>query len=235
MKYICLLKKELRFVFPTTLIFSILMIIDHVFVSSKMGSWDLLGQMIGAFVIPLLLIPVWSTYLMYSILSNEWKQKSIYMLMSFPVRGWTILSIKIAAIFSAMGFVLLVGIASGYIFFHEQLTSLLPHLFFISFSFIALFSLTLAVIVTFSFLLSRVMKHFRLVTFLTTFLVSAWGMIEVTLWLSPFISWLPILTWNLPEAGPILFHLSSLLILVLFSGGLFLLCCLIYDKRIEVD
>lgn len=183
---------------------------------------------------------LWAIGMAFHTLHHEWRHKSIYLLMSLPVKGYQVLGAKVAAIVS--GVLTLLPLAVGmYLFsWHEKLAQYkLPALTAFYFGITVIFMLLaivfiLSVVSQFAFLVGKLVKRFRFVLSGTVFYLILAFLHDLLMKSKPsLIRWIPDLVIRSGtarfEAG-----LWFFLPMLLAGIGLLFVNSWLYGRRIEL-
>ncbi|XEC95079.1 hypothetical protein AB6A23_00340 [Paenibacillus tarimensis] len=243
MSYLKLYIKELRFVIPSVALFIVMMLALQAWVHTNSTQWDTLGILIPAVCLPLLWLLLWVMIIAYLILYTEWKHKSIYMVMSLPLRGWKLISAKLSAVFSGAAAITVTGGLSVWLLFKDTILSITPSSSFAVMDEglvmgIVLFVAVLVLLtntVMLTYLVSRLFRQYPFIIFTCLLFCSFWVLYRLTGMVSPLLSWLPVVEWQSPEAGVFSYSFGTPLIILLLSGLLFAISCWVYEMKLEVE
>lgn len=209
-RFLNLYSKELKSSLNMAIVFTIINIGWYIFLFSRKWSWNQ-ELIFGLSFIPLAVLPF--VYMLKGFLSirKEWKEDTIFALLSLPVPGWHITVSKLS---SAMTYCLiqsLISVAGIYLVSNLYIHSLFlmvpstiaksfvvkfiigiffAHLVLIAFNYI---------VCQFSYIISRLFDRFIGLITGITFLISYWFISRVSNLLIPLFRWLP--DFSLQEWG----------------------------------
>ncbi|MBD2870331.1 hypothetical protein [Paenibacillus arenilitoris] len=243
-----LFAKELRSVLPLAVVFAVAIVLLHFFVLYKSPVWDDDFIMVMSLFLPFLLTAVLAVGAGYYQLHIEWKTNSIYLLLALPIRGWKVMTAKLAAVLTMfVCSVLWIAISFALILLRskwdevsaaEDMTELVPamlNLALHTFWMYALAVLFLLAVVQFAFLCGQLVARFKGVVVLAAFLGALWLVLRVTPLLSQLLGWMPdIFYGGASDADAEFLHAGPFVVLFLISIGFIWLSGYIFEKEVEV-
>ena len=120
--------KEMKSVLPLFGVYALAVVLLHFFTLYKSSVWDNDSIFVVSIVLPFIFAGVLTVGAGYYQLHVEWKTNSIYLLLSLPIRGWKVLSTKLAAVLVLFILTMLwIGISFSLILLRTHLTELLEN------------------------------------------------------------------------------------------------------------
>lgn len=198
-KWFVLYKNDLKSLLFILLVMVLLSFGWQFFLSTRNWSYEVLG-FLGLF--PLSGYPLLMLLLGYQSFRKEWRDDTMYFLLSLPRRGWTLILSKVLSVFSVVliffGFHLL---------FYFLLQREAFQLFNVIFSFVSvenpvlniillgagfiLWGLVLYMLAQFSYLIASFYHRFRWLVSIIVFIISYYLLQRLTFMLGVLFSWLP--------------------------------------------
>lgn len=238
--------KELRSIFPLYVIFAAVVVLLDFFILYKRASLDNDVVFAITLFLPFFLASAIAIGMGYHQLHVEWKTNSIYLLLSLPIRGWKVLTVKLAAVLSLLIATLLWIVISfalillrvnwGELFGSGDFPALLPSLLNITFNSFWLYVLMvmlLLVVIQFTFLCGQLVTKFKWLVMVAAFLGMLWLVLRISPLLSNLLIWTPEIFIG-GKDGAVYLHSGPFIVLLLMSIGLMGLNGLIFEKEVEV-
>lgn len=197
--YWVLLQKEVYQTLPMFAIILAGIISWHGFLFTRIDRWPQ-QVVIASAVMPLGAIPLWLLWRSFSTLRQEWTGNHMYLLLSLPIPGWYIASVKtVVVILEAMTYGMVIG--GGALFLAAQ-TGLLEEipLEFLRMQWGPMLAGTAAslfwpfasvILLQFSYIAGRLASRWSGLVSAITFVLSMWFVIRVSTVLAPLLRWLP--------------------------------------------
>ncbi|MGM0411436.1 MAG: ABC transporter permease [Bacillota bacterium] len=244
-----LYKKELRSIFFFLLV-SILVILGwELFLFYKSSVWPR-ELILGLSFLPTSFFPLIMLWQGYQSFRHEWKDNTIYMLMSLPRKGWQITLAKLATGFT---YYISVTLFTALMILIVNDKSIIPSLppyitkefiyrstFLGSFAYV-IFGMIPYILSQFSCLVSRFYSRFKGLISIVVFVLTNYFIYRVASIISPIFNWLP----NIPlkgftqSMGEISYHTiyinsAPIISLLLMVAIIFYLASLLFEKYLEV-
>lgn len=238
--------KELRSIFPLYGIFAAAVVLLHFFILYKRDSLDNDVVLVISLFLPFLLVSIIAIGTGYYQLHVEWKTNSIYLLLSLPIRGWKVLTIKLAAVLSLLLVTLLwTGVSFALILYRakrgefnarEDISELFPILLNVTINSFWLYVLIvglLLVVIQFTFLCGQLVTKLKWLVMFGAFLGTLWLVLRISPLLSNLLVWTPEILFG-GATDVIYLHSGPFIVLLLIGIGLMALNGLIFEKEVEV-
>jgi hypothetical protein len=188
---------------------------------------------------PLIVLTLWGIGMALYTLHHEWTNKSIYLLMSLPIKGYKVLGAKIAGVFC--GVLAIIPLSVGiYLFtWHEKLAhfkvpALTAWYFGLTLVFVLLVIIFFfAMIGQFAYFITKLIKRFRVIVFIVA-IYSVLKFLDVLAMIgNPLLQRIPDLVIH---SGAVHFEVNVCFFLGWFLAGiaLFFINCWIYERKIEL-
>lgn len=200
--FLNLYKKELKENMPLAVVYVILALAWILFLSTRHGRWD--DELIfGLSYIPLGLLPIYAMIQGFLSYRSEWKDDTIFAVLSLPVPGWYFTASKFLATMTYFTVLSLVMLGSIWLLSMDLVTSILAEVpahmgygwmiqGFIGMYLAGWLSSGLNYLVCqFSYLVSRLFNKFIAVITGLAYLLSYWVLLRVAGWISWAFNWLP--------------------------------------------
>ena len=190
-RYWSLLKKELRTSRMGFFILLFSIVAWDVFLSTRSNSWDKTLIFVLSFV-PVVVLPFYAFVSGFSSFREEWQDKTIYLLLSLPVRGITLTSVKLLSVFiEILVFVTIIFI--GVMMFGQKAFPVtMPYQLLIQGGLIlSIAMLMLATMSQFAYLAGRLFERFQWLVSLWVFILLWWGIGRLFSLFSYLLKWLP--------------------------------------------
>lgn len=175
------------------------------FLLSRIGSWvpELIFTL---YWLPVSFLPIWAIWTAVQLYRQEWRENTSYLMLSLPVRAWTITSAKLAVLLTGIiGFSLfiflgawLLAVRTGLMnrLAEVDLFQLIPMDWFVTTSLLGYFSMVAGVLVIgliaqVAFVVSRLFSRFRWLAEGWTWFLSFWLMGRFGDLGGRFLGWLP--------------------------------------------
>lgn len=241
-----LFAKEFRSVFPVFGMYMAVLTLWDFFVLYKSGDWGPGIASAAALAAPMVLVSFLAIGIGYYQLHTEWRTNSIYLLLSLPVRGWKVLSAKLAAVLSSLLLSLAwTGISYGIILLGEEWGALfgdeqqkaLPALVNVTLHSLWMYVLSIVfalAVVHFAYLLGQLVSRFKWVVMTGAGFAIVWLALRAGPFLSDLLWWMPDIVFGDAGVGAIYLHSGPFLVLLLFSAGLIALNGYIFEREVEV-
>lgn len=238
-----LLIKELKTIFPLFAVYSVLVVLSHLFILAKSSIWDNDTIFVLSAVMPFLFVSVIALGTGYYQLYSEWKTNSIYLLLSLPVRGWKVLTAKLAAVLLLL-ILAIVGVGASFALlllrvkwdeFKGELP--LPTLLNVtanSFWMYGLVVIFLLAVIQFAFLCGQLVAKFRWLMVFAAFLSSLWLVVRISPLFSNLLMWIPEIPFGGEDTEVMYLHSGPFIVLFILSVGLIGLSGYILEKEVEV-
>lgn len=222
-----------------------------VFVRFKIATGSLREDNIGiAIVLPLMVLPFWLIWQSMQGLRSEWREDTIYNLLALPASGWQVLGSKLASLvleYSTVVFINVVSFTLLFLPFYQHIWAVLPGPLWTLRNGFLVYLLSLyilvsfAIVVNFSFLVSKLMGRFQAIFYVWTFVLSIWLRNLAGELLLPYFSKLPPVPLHsllrLEEFGrDIIFEwqVGNFIGVCLASLGLFWLSVYLFEQHLEI-
>ena len=190
-KFGSLLKTELKNSLGSTILLLALIIIWDLFLYTRQNSWDKTLIFILSFL-PIIFLPFYALVSGFYMLNEEWRKKTIAQLLSLPVKGITLTSVKLLTVgIETVVFIIMVFI--GVIIFSKiaLLDPLpIPALFQLG-TLLLIITVLVTVLSQFAYLVGRVFRYLQWLVSLWTFLLAGWVIIRYSGLLAPYFSFVP--------------------------------------------
>jgi hypothetical protein len=242
-----LFTKEIKSVFPLYGIFAVAVVLVHLLVLYRSDYLDIEDIMALSLLLPFSLAAAIAIGTGYYQLHTEWKTNSIYLLLSLPVRGWKVLSAKLAAVLSllilttlwigASFTIILLRVKWDEIRADGDFTDILPTLLNVTLNgslMCGLAILFLLVVVQFAFLCGRLVTRFRWLIEFSAFFGLLWLVFQTSPLLSSLLQWTPDLFFGGENTDAFYLNSGPFIVLLLMCMGLIALNGYIFEKEVEV-
>jgi hypothetical protein len=242
-----LFRKEFKSILPLYGVYAMLVGLCHLLLLYKRASLDNDSILVISLVIPIVFLGLISVGIGYYQLQVEWKTNSIYLLLSLPIRGWMILTSKMAAVLSLITLSLLwIGISFSVVLLRVQWGELIgsidvkevfPTLLNVtlnSYWLYILFAFILIVITQFTFLLGQLVPRVNWLVRVATFIGIIWLLLRLSPIASKWLLWTPNILFGGKELDMIYLHSGPFIVLLACSVGLLSLGGYILEKEVEV-
>lgn len=252
MVFLELCKKELKQSRIRITVFGILLLLIQLFLLQRYFAWQ--NLFIGLLsVCYIALFPVLMIVLPYQSLQEEWKNKTFFLLGSFPIRFSTVVFAKMAALLlEVLLYMLLTGISFFYLFNHFKAAIMPPAyggtspaaLLAAQISFLAasylVFLFTAGALTSWSLLMGRAAARLGWLLSMGMFFAGGWLVLRITPLLAPLFNWLPRVTVVFQNPGAVAAHYyleyirpGPLLPILLVGAGLVVLAATIFESYLE--
>lgn len=220
----------------------------NLFLYFHIGSWQD-NEILGLGVLPAVILLIWAVVMAFYTLYSEWNTNTVYLLLSLPVKGFTILGSKIIANLSCFLFVNVFGLASYLLCFHKIIWG--PISFIMTpelwtgvgqfFGWLQINSLLLTALVVvlgqFAFLAGRISPKFRGLITTITFLFSFWLCSKIYQLFHAVLYWIPSVELQIHPIHTmksVKWDFEFMLIIVLITVGFLSLNSLLFERKIEI-
>ncbi|MFD2615318.1 hypothetical protein [Paenibacillus gansuensis] len=240
-------KKEIRSLAPLYGVFCAVVLLLHLILLYKRAYLDEEVLIVVSLFMPFLFVSAMAIGTGYYQLHTEWRTNSIYLLLSLPIRGWKVLTAKLAAVFALLlasslwigvSFALvLLKVAWEEVIGPEELPPLFPSLFNIAlntFWIYCLVTLFLLLLVQFTFLCGQLTAKFKWLVMTCACFGTLWLVLRISPVLSDLLLWAPELIYGGNDTEVIYLHPGPFAVLLLISAGLLALNGYIFEKEVEV-
>lgn len=240
-----LFRKEWNSIFPLFGAYSALVVLLHLILLFKRSGMDKDVMFILAVFLPFLFISAIAIGIGYYQLHTEWRTNSIYLLLSLPVRGWKVLTAKLAAVIALLLLQLVwIGASFALILLRVQwdefsgngelsLTTLL-NVAFNSFWMYVLVVLFLLAVLQFAYLSGQLVAKFKWLVVMGAFVGALWLVMRISPPLSGLLSWTPEILYGGKDTDVMYLHSGPFILLLLLTIGLIALNGYIFEKEVEV-
>lgn len=242
-----LFAKEFRSVLPAFGMYSAAVMLWHFFVLYKSGVWDWDAVSAAAVAGPVLFASFLAVGAGYFQLHTEWKTNSIYLLLSLPVRGWKVLTAKLAAVLSSL-FLSLIWIGLSFVMIllrvgwdrvsggklQGELLLAIINVLFNSLWMYALTIVFLLAVVHFAYLCGQLASRFKWVVMTCAGFAVLWLALRASPLLSEWLRWMPDIAFGGAGEEGIYLYSGPFLVLLLLSVGLIALNGYIFEREVEV-
>jgi len=246
--FLSLYKKEIRSMFFFMIVSILIVLSWELFLFYKSSVWPS-GLVLGLSFLPVSFFPLIMLWQGYQSYRYEWKDDTIYMLLTLPSPGWKISLAKLAAGFSYYLSVILFTVFMIFLVNDKTFISDLPS--YISRSYIyksvffgglfyLVFGMIPYVLSQFSCLVSRFYSKFKGLISIVVFILTNYVIYRVASLVAPIFNWVPnIPVTNIAVNGEATFqtiHINSapIISLVLMIIFIFYLGSLLLEKHLEV-
>jgi len=231
---------------PPYAVFAAAVVALHLFVRYKSATWDEDAILIVSFVLPLVLAGCLTAGLGYYQLHTEWRTNAVYLLLSLPVRGWKVLTAKLAAVMSlfllsllwlgaSFGLVLL-GLRWEMLSVTAELSEMLPVMLNYAVNSTLLYGLVMLLVLSilqFAFLCGQLAARLRWLVVIAAFFGIVWLVFRISPVLSALLAWTPDVFFGGGIEAAYLYS-GPLLVLLLISAGIVWLSGYLLEKEVEV-
>ena len=244
-----LYKKELRSISFFMLV-SILVILGwELFLMYKSQLWHF-GLVFGLSFLPLSFLPIIMLWRGYQSYRQEWKDNTIYMLMSLPRSGW---QIGLSKLLADLTYYLAAVLFTLFMVYVVNDTSLLPMLppyitpklvfKYISLTGIAyiIFGMIPYIFTQFSCLISRFYSRFRGLISIVVFVLTNYLVYRTASLIAPIFNWVPNIPIDVFRGSMIQVNMQTIYInsapivsIILMTGLVFYLGSILLEKQLEV-
>ncbi|MGG1516958.1 hypothetical protein ABE504_16235 [Paenibacillus oryzisoli] len=243
-----LFRKEVKSILPLYGIFAVAVLLMHLIVLFKSAVIDMDVTMVLALMMPYLFLAAIALGTGYYQLYTEWKSNSIYLLLSLPIRGWKVLTVKLAAVMTllilscvwiaASYAILLLRTQWGELTVSEDWSSIMPNLLTIAGNFFWMGLLTLLlllILVQFTYLCGQLVAKFKWIVMLIAFLGILWLVLRISPLLAALLAWMPEMGIGGQASSDVVFlHSGAIIGISLLCVGLTALNGFIFEKEVEV-
>ncbi|HAX98930.1 MAG TPA: hypothetical protein DCY12_08620 [Candidatus Atribacteria bacterium] len=195
-KFGSLLKDELKNSMGSIILLLALVIVWDLFLYTRRDIWDVTLVFILSFL-PIIFLPFYALVSGFYLLREEWRKKTIARLLSLPVKGITLTSVKLLIIWIET-VIFIVVIFIGVITFSKiALLEPIPNQVLWQLGILlSVISILVAILSQFAYLVGRVFRHGGWLISIWTFLVFGWVIIRYSGLLVPCLSFIPNLQLN---------------------------------------
>jgi hypothetical protein len=239
--------KEVKSILPLFGVFLVAVVLLHFFILYKRESLDMDLIFALSLVTPFILAAIVAIGTGYYQLHVEWKTNSIYLLLALPIRGWKVLTAKLAAVFSLLVLVS-IGIAVSFIVIllrvkwsefmsTDDFSLVLPTFINVTANSSWMYGLAilfLIVIAQFAFLCGQLVSKFKWVVELGAFFAALWLVIRIHPLVSNLLIWMPDILFGGKETDVMYLHAGPFIVLAVISAGFVWLNGYIFEKEVEV-
>lgn len=239
--------KEFKSAMPIYVFFSAAVLVLHLFALYKSDDWED-GAIQGISVIlPYSLACVLAVGTVYYQLRSEWKANTVYLLLSLPVRGWKVMTAKLAA---AIGWLILacmwIAVSFSLLLLltnwsrwqaSETLPEAWPSLLNLAGNVIWIYLIFASfglITVQFAFLCGQLVSKFRWLVEGCAFIAILWLVLRVSPMLSGLLQWMPSIVFGGDELQTVYLNSGSFVGLLLISVALTWLNGYIFEREVEV-
>ena len=246
-----LYKKEIRSIAFFLLVSVLIIFAWEMFLLYKSRAWPR-GVAFGLSFLPLSFLPLIMLWQGYQSYRKEWKNKTVYMMMSLPRAGWQIglskfaasLTYFLAVFFITVIMIIFVNINDSSVL--SMLPSYITPQYIYKSGFLAgiayiLFSMMPYILSQFSSLISRFYSRFRGLISIVVFVLSNYLVYRIASFIAPIFNWVP----NIPIEGfsdtmgqvnvhTIYINSAPLITLFIMYIVVFYIGSLIFEKYLEV-
>lgn len=239
--------KELKSMYPLYGVYGIAVLLLHLVILYKRESLQEDTIIALSLVMPFLLVTAFSLGAGYFQLHTEWRTNTIYLLLSFPIRGWKILTAKLAAVLYCLLLALLwTGISFSLILLtvkwreltvKEELLNVMPELIRVGLNSLWMYGLAvlfLLVLTQFTFLCGQLVARFKWVVRLAAFFGALWLVFRISPVLSQLFIWVPDIMLGSRDGDGAYLHAGPFIVLLAVCFGLTALNGYIFEKEVEV-
>ncbi|TLS48448.1 hypothetical protein FE782_30385 [Paenibacillus antri] len=198
-------------------------------------------------VVPFLTVSAMAIGTGYYQLHTEWKTNSIYLLLSLPIRGWKVVTAKLAAVLSLLLLTILcIGVSFalillrlkwGEISVSEEWPEVVPALLNLTLNSFWMYCLTvtlLILIIQFAYLCGQLVGKFKWAVTLAAGFAALYLVFRVSPILSSLLSWMPELFYGGVDFDALYLHSGPFLVLMLLCGAFLWLNGYIFEQEVEV-
>ena len=195
-KFSSLLKNELKNSLGSIILLLALVVVWDLFLYTRRDIWDITLVFILSFL-PIIFLPFYALASGFYLLREEWRKKTIAHLLSLPVRGITLTSVKLLILWIET-VIFIVVIFIGVITFSKiALLEPIPNQVLWQLGILlSIISILVAILSQFSYLVGRVFRSGGWLISIWTFLVFGWVIIRYSGLLVPYLSFIPNLQLN---------------------------------------
>ena len=190
-KFGSIFKGELKNSLGSIILLLSLVILWDLYLYLRRDSWDINLVFVLSFL-PIIFLPFYALVSGFYMLREEWRKKTITHLLSLPVKGITLTSIKLLTIWiETVIFVVVIFI--GVIMFSKiALLEPIPNQVLWQLGIIlSIISILVAILSQFAYLVGRVFRYGGWLISIWTFLVTGWAIIRYSGLLVPYLSFVP--------------------------------------------
>lgn len=195
-----LLRKDILSLRWVVAVLVILSLVWQAYLASKTGNWD--GDLIfGLGFLPYIFIPLGLLITSLLVYRNEWKEDTIYLILSLPIKAWQVTVSKLLAVLigGILGFL---AITFGiFILALIQETSFINDYVFqsgvfnynigVMLMFILIGLLTGTMLIQLAYIISRMANRLQGLVFIWILVLSSWVIPRLGLLIEPLLRWLP--------------------------------------------
>lgn len=199
--FLRLLRKDLETSRWSVGVFSGIMFGLMVYIRFKISSGKWPYQALGFFfLVPAIIGPIWLLWQSFQTLRSEWREDTIYTLLTLPVSGWKILLAKLCAIcleYTVFVIVSLVGLLVLFPFILTEASEVVPSLGWLAWNgflvyLVSLFFLISVVIfIQLAFVVGKMVGRFQTIISLWVLFLASWFVTILSRILAPALRWLP--------------------------------------------
>lgn len=239
--------KEIRGNWPIYGVFAVLVVLLHAVLLYKRHSLPGDSILVFALVIPFLFASAIAIGLGYYQLHTEWRTNSIYLLLSLPIRGWKVMTAKLAAVMTLLAISLVwMGASFSLILLRLKWAELMenvnqsetwPIFFRIVFNSAWMYLLILLFLLSltqFTFLCGQLVAKLKWVFMICAFFGALWLFLRVSPLLSGLLLWMPEIVFGDGGSDTTYLHSGPFIVLLAACVGLTALNGYIFEKEVEV-
>lgn len=190
-KFGSLLKDELKNSLGSIILLLSLVILWDLFLYIRRNSWDITLVFILSFL-PIVFLPFYALVSGFYMLREEWRKKTITHLLSLPVKGILLTSIKLLTIWIETVIFIAVIFVGAIMFSKIALLEPIPDQVLWQLGILlSIISILTAVLSQFAYLVGRVFRYGGWLISIWTFLVTGWTIIRYSGMLVPYLSFIP--------------------------------------------
>lgn len=242
-----LFKKEIKSIFPLYGFFAVAIVAVHLILLYKNAAVEFDSAAALSIFIPYLFLAILAIGTGYYQLHVEWRTNSIYLLLSLPIRGWKVLTAKLAAVLSlliatsiwigASFAILLLRVMWDEVSTSEDWSEIGPSLFSLGVNLFwigILVILFFLIVVQFTFLCGQLVAKFKWLVMLSAFFGISWLVLRVSPLLAYLLAWTPDIVIGHKDSDMAFLHSGPFIVLGLLCIGLIALNGFIFEKEVEV-
>ncbi len=223
------------------------------FLYSRVGVWEP-ELIVLIYWFPMGFLPLWAIWTSVQLYRQEWRENTSYLMLSLPVRAWTITSAKLAIVaagilgFSALifGGAALLTARTGFFARIVDVFEIVPLDWMIKTGLIFYGAMIFGILVgslisQFAYVFSRLFSRFQGLAMVWTWFLTIWLMGEAAWFGHRFLGWMPDLRLqayyvmnNVPGTHAVAIETGPILAVALFLAGLYWVLNVTVERAVEV-
>jgi len=217
------------------------------FMLYKSRVWDNGIILAFSFIVPCVCAAVIAIGAGYYQLHTEWRMNTIYLLLSLPVRGWRVLSAKLAAAMSLLiATIFAISISFAVILVRvkwqewrasDELPPFMPTVLNVAVHSLWMYALAvlfLLVLMQFAFLCGQLVTRMKGLVAVAAFVGMLWLALRISPPLAGLLAWMPDIYFGGQDTDVAYLHSGPFLALIVLSAAMTWVNGCIYEKAVEV-